>query len=304
MAATPENCRCVSGGSCACRIAAQAPSPLPSVDPTAWDVRRRRAVRRAAGGRVADRSSLRRVSVLLLDVGGVVIPSLFESVSIEGFPTGPLTSEPAWAKVQRGETSERDYWATVSTERPNLDVRALWQACSSVRDELRRSLDALAGRVRLVAFTNDMGHFFGERWPERFPEMRAFDAVVEASKLGVHKPDPEAFFAAAAAVGEKPDRCLFVDDLDANLCGARKSGMHARLFDVRDPATSVARVLDDLGLAAETPEGTERAFRRIDPDGTVPRGFGVAAPATRGAGTTFSVPAADRSPFAAARRWT
>jgi putative hydrolase of the HAD superfamily len=234
---------------------------MPVVDPRAWDVRRRRAVRRAAGTRAADRTSPRRISVLLLDVSGVVIPSLFESVMIPGFPSGPLSGEPAWGRVQRGETSEREYWEAVSAERPELDVPALWKACSHVRDELRGALDALAGRVRLVAFTNDMAHYFGDRWPERFPEMRAFDAIVEANRLGVQKPDPEAFQAAASAVGERPDRCLFVDDLQANLVGAGRAGMHTRLFDVREPAASVARVLADLDLDVHEFPRAPRAFR-------------------------------------------
>jgi putative hydrolase of the HAD superfamily len=234
------------------------------VDPSAWDVRRRRAVRRAAATRVADRGSPRRVSVLVLDVGGVVIPSLFESVDLPGFPSGPLGSEPAWTRVQRGETTERAYWDAVSAERPGLDVAALWRACSRVREELRRALDVLAGRVRLVAFTNDMAHFFGEDWQARFPEMGAFDAVVEASRLGVHKPDPEAFRAAAAFLGERPDRCLFVDDLQANLHGARAARMHTRFFDVRDPAGSVARVLADLDLSRDLPEpGRPRVFAPV-----------------------------------------
>jgi len=234
-----------------CRVPA-ATSPAPTVDPSSWRVRRRRALRRAAGG---------GPSVLLLDVGGVVIPSLFESVVIDGFPAGPLAGEPGWRRVQQGQASERDYWQAVAAARPELDVPALWQACSRVRDELRVSLDALAGRVRLVAFTNDMTHFFGAGWPRRFPELAAFDAIVEASALGVHKPDPAAYVAAAASIGERPEACLFVDDLQANLRGAETAGMRTRLFDVRDPAGSVAAVFEDLGLAAHSEAAPQRAFR-------------------------------------------
>ena len=286
-------CEQADGAGASCRLPGPQ-GPLPTVDPSAWDVRRRRAIRRAAATRVADPASPRRVSVLVLDVGGVVIPSLFESVELAGFPSGPLASEPAWTRVQRGETTERAYWDAVAAERPGLDVAALWRACSRVRDELRRALDVLAGRVRLVAFTNDMAHFFGEDWLNRFPEMGAFDAVVEASRLGVHKPDPEAFRAAAAFIGERPDRCLFVDDLQANLRGAREAKMHTRFFDVRDPAGSVACVLADLDLTADDPPAPGRAFRRSG-----------AAPATGGAFRAPAVPSgARKGAFAPVRRWT
>lgn len=247
-----DGCGCgCEGTAAACRLPPSA-SPAPTLDPASWRVRRRRAVRRAAGV---------PVGVLMLDVGGVVIPSLFETVALDGFPAGPLAREPGWARVQEGHVSERDYWAAVAAERPGLDVAGLWRACSRVRDELRGALDALCARVRLVAFTNDMAHFFGADWPARFPEMASFDAIVEAAKLGVHKPDPAAFRAAAAAVGEAPDRCLFVDDLAVNLRGAEAAGMRTRLFDVRDPAGSVRGVLEDLDLAAHAvPTGRPRAF--------------------------------------------
>jgi FMN phosphatase YigB (HAD superfamily) len=131
-----------------------------------------------------------------------------------------------------------------------------------VRGELGEVLDVLARSVRLVAFTNDMVHFFGEDWPSRFPELAAFDTLVDAGRLGVRKPDPEAFRAAARIVGEAPERCLFVDDLAVNLAGARKAGMHVRLFDVRDPAGSVAAIMADLRVDGGQPVGPVGAFRR------------------------------------------
>lgn len=233
-----------------CRVPLER-APVAPLDSDSWELRRRRAVWRAAAGRVADRESIRRVTVLLLDVGGVVIPTLFESVAIDGFPEGPFAEDPEWRRVQSGETTERDYWAAVAAQRSDLDVPALWRACSYVRDELRQALQTLCSRLRVVAFTNDMTHFFGEGWASRFPEMRSFDAIVEAGKLGINKPAPEAFMAAAASVGERADRCLFIDDLEVNLEGARRAGMHARLFDVRDPARSIERILAEFGVEVD-----------------------------------------------------
>jgi len=243
----------------ACRVLPTR-SPLPTVEPTAWDVRRRRSIRRAAAARSSDACCPERMTTLVLDVGGVVIPSLFESVGIAGFPTGALTGEPAWARVQRGETSEREYWQAVAAERPGIDIHTLWRDCSRVRDEVRGVLDAIVSRVQVVAFTNDMTHFFGADWPARFPEMASFDWIVEAAQLGVHKPDPEAFLALARLIGEPPERCLFVDDLVSNLDGARHAGMQARLFDVRDPVGSIEGMLSDLALSrAEVPRA-QHAF--------------------------------------------
>lgn len=221
-----------------------------------WAVRRRRSVWRAAGARAAGGGEPGRVpAAVLLDMGGVVIPTLFESVAVPGFPGGPFRDEPDYAAVERGDLPERDYWARLAGRRPDLDVGALWRACSRVRVEVRSAIAALAGRVRLVAFTNDMAHWFGPDWPGRFPELASFDQVVEAARLGVLKPDPEAFRLAAAEIGEPPERCLFVDDLAVNLDGAASAGMQTLLFEVRDPGGSIVSLVARLGLDPGPPGG-------------------------------------------------
>lgn len=196
----------------------------------------------------------------MLDMGGVIIPTLFESVAVDGFPAGPLAGEEPYARVERGDVPERDYWAALADRRPDLDVGALWRACSRVRTEWRTTVGALAGRVRLVAFTNDMTHWFGADWPSRFPELAAFDRILEAARLGAMKPDPEAFRRACAALGEAPQRCLFVDDLAVNLDGASAAGLQTMLFDVRDPGSSVAALGARLGVAPALPSPPRRVF--------------------------------------------
>jgi putative hydrolase of the HAD superfamily len=54
-----------------------------------------------------------------------------------------------------------------------------------------------------------------------------FDAVVNSSVLRVHKPTREFFDAACRAVQTPPNRCLFVDDSDRNVRGARVAGLSA-----------------------------------------------------------------------------
>jgi putative hydrolase of the HAD superfamily len=55
----------------------------------------------------------------------------------------------------------------------------------------------------------------------------AFDAVVNSWRLGVAKPSRDYFLAACAAVRTPPDRCLFVDDSDRFVAGARAAGLPA-----------------------------------------------------------------------------
>lgn len=221
--------------------------PLHDVDPHHWATRRRQSVRRAALGRGGDPRAP-RIAAVLLDIGGVIIPQLFESVRRPGFPRGPLANEERYRAVQRGELSERDYWEEVAAGY-GIDASTLWREHTVVREDMHRALAALASRVRLVAFTNDMTHFFGPGWAARYPVFALFDQLIEASSLGRLKPHREAFIRAAAAIGEPVERCLFVDDLPANIEGARAVGMWTRWFDVRDPTGSLLALLEDLRLA-------------------------------------------------------
>ncbi len=50
-------------------------------------------------------------------------------------------------------------------------------------------------------------------------------------EIGLLKPDPQAFNKAAANTGFAPEECLFIDDLIANVEGARAVGMQALQFE-------------------------------------------------------------------------
>jgi putative hydrolase of the HAD superfamily len=54
-----------------------------------------------------------------------------------------------------------------------------------------------------------------------------FDAVVNSSAIRAHMPTVGFFTAACAAVGAAPSRCLFVDDEDRHVRGARAVGLSA-----------------------------------------------------------------------------
>jgi transcription antitermination factor NusB len=72
-----------------------------------------------------------------------------------------------------------------------------------------------------------------------------FDAVVSSAEIGVTKPDPRAFEAAADRLGLPAERCLFVDDLEPNITGARDCGMTAEVFTGADDLRTLLR---DVGL--------------------------------------------------------
>ena len=74
----------------------------------------------------------------------------------------------------------------------------------------------------------------------------AFDVIFNSARLGVAKPDPDAFRTVASALGTEPERCLFVDDTVANVEGARAAGMQAER--VHRAWTALRSLLERAGL--------------------------------------------------------
>jgi FMN phosphatase YigB (HAD superfamily) len=236
-----------------CRVQPAGPA-VEMPDPLSWRVRQRRALWRRAA--LAGHGP----TTVLLDIGGVIVPSLFESVAVPGFPRGPLAGEPEYREVEQGRRSERAYWADVAQRHPDLDLGELWRACTGLRPTMMAAVATMLSRLRVVAFTNDMAYWFGPDWlGGRFPELRALDEVLEAKDFGVLKPDPRAYRLAAGRIGEQPRHCLFVDDHQANLDGAAAVGMDTFLFDVAAPGPSVSALLARLGLPESSPP---RIFRQ------------------------------------------
>jgi FMN phosphatase YigB (HAD superfamily) len=221
-------------------------APVTFADPRSPSVRRSRAVWRRAAVRAG------RPTVLVLDIGGVVIHSLFETAAVPGFPRGPLGDDPDYAAVEDGRLSETGYWQAVA-ERTGLDIGELWWRCTRSRQLMLEAMAAVSRRMPVAAFTNDMARWFGPAWLTRFPELRAFDRIIESSRLGVAKPDPEAYRRCVDELGEPAGRCLFVDDQPVNVAAARAEGMPALLFDITDAVASVHALLRTLALPIDPP---------------------------------------------------
>ena len=99
---------------------------------------------------------------------------------------------------------------------------------------------AAAGRD-LYAITN----FPGEVWPvtlHTFPVLSQFKDIIVSGFEGVTKPGPEIFALALRRFGVAPADCLFIDDVAANVAGARAAGLAAVQFT---SAAALRRLLLD-----------------------------------------------------------
>jgi putative hydrolase of the HAD superfamily len=212
---------------------------------------------------------------LILDFGGVITRTLFETHALTeaalSLPRGTLTwrgpfdlaSDPLWRDMQADKLSERDYWMTRTREVGAL-VGERWERmetfvqrargidpASAIRPEALAAIAAArkAG-CRLAILSNELDLFYGADFRQRLPFMAAFDVVVDATHTGILKPDPRAYQACLDQLGLPASACVFVDDQQRNIAGARQLGLRTVHFNVMRPGASYAQALALLGIAA------------------------------------------------------
>jgi len=110
---------------------------------------------------------------------------------------------------------------------------------------MRRLLARAARRLPLYAFSNtNVAHV--EYFSTRFPDLLGhFREIFASSKIGLRKPDAEAYDYVVKAIGVPANRVVFFDDLAENVAGAQACGLTA--VHVTSP-DDVARALAALDI--------------------------------------------------------
>ena len=86
--------------------------------------------------------------------------------------------------------------------------------------------------------------------------MALFSDVIESSKVGIRKPDPEIYKMACTALDVAPARAVFLDDLGVNLKPARALGMAT--IKVTGAQQAIAELAELLGHPLDSnPEHTK-----------------------------------------------
>jgi len=222
-----------------------------------------------------------RPTALVLDFGGVVTRTLFETHDLTeaalGLPAGSLTwrgpfapdDDALWRAMQADEISERDYWLERTREVGRL-VGEDWSAMETfvrrargadpeavIRPEATAAIGvAQRAGIRLAILSNELDLFYGADFRQRLPLLSLFDVIVDATHTGILKPDPRAYASMSEALGLAAGNCVFVDDQARNAAGAERAGMRVVHFEVRDPRRSFSEALAHFGLALDLPVST------------------------------------------------
>ncbi len=132
-----------------------------------------------------------------------------------------------------GLISERDFHGCISRtlgqDLPFATFHELWNGIFTheiaATVELVGTLRARPGlKVGLLSNTN-VTHF--EFLRRRMAVLREMEHLYVSHELGCRKPDPRSYRMVLEKMAVRPERAVFVDDLEENIAGARSAGMHA-----------------------------------------------------------------------------
>jgi FMN phosphatase YigB (HAD superfamily) len=144
---------------------------------------------------------------------------LFKSDFIVKFETGEIGPVEVVSKFN--QAFDRD-----------LTVSAFEDSFSPIfspRVEMERLIETLKESYELSILSNtNVLHW---RYLEgNYPFLQRFDNRFYSFKLRASKPHPEIFRMVLSQTHSEPEECLFIDDIEINVEGARNSGMNAIHF--------------------------------------------------------------------------
>jgi putative hydrolase of the HAD superfamily len=183
-----------------------------------------------------------RFEALLIDFGGVLTSSVFDAFGAfcetAGLPrdafAAALRSDPVAAgllrDVETGRLEEDEFelrFAPILAGDTGIAIDPgglIGRLTETLRPDAEM-LDVL-GRVHDAGHTTAIvSNSFGHGAYDGYDLDRRVDHVVLSGAVGVRKPSRRIYLLAAERAGVRPDRCVFVDDLEQNITGAERVGM-------------------------------------------------------------------------------
>lgn len=182
---------------------------------------------------------------VLFDLGGVLLDVHLERTldhwAAAASPGGELSGralgerfreDAAYRDFECGRCDAPEFFAALARQLAiTLDEdswRAGWLAMlGKVRPEMLQLVEELAALVPLFLFSNTNALHHAVWQKSCAPLLVHFRECFVSHRIGMRKPGAEAFAAVVQHVGLQAGEILFIDDLPANVTGARAAGLRA-----------------------------------------------------------------------------
>jgi len=199
------------------------------------------------------------IQAAVFDLGGVVIDVSVEAVmDYWARASGASPEELAAAApgdtrhhlLELGEITIHDYHehvvAMIGRPLSFEDFLAGWNSIfAGLVDGIEPLLAELAGRLRLVAFSNTNAAHADVFLPLYADALAHFERIFLSHEMGVRKPDPASFSPVLEHLSLPPGSVAFIDDRPGNVAAAEALGMRGI---VADGAAAIARGLRQMGV--------------------------------------------------------
>jgi putative hydrolase of the HAD superfamily len=97
-----------------------------------------------------------------------------------------------------------------------------------------------AAGVRTAILSNNIAEF-RSHWKALVDADNIVDVVIDSSEVGVRKPERRIYELTVARLGVTADRAVFLDDLQANVDGAIRAGLHG-IYVGQDNTSAISEV--------------------------------------------------------------
>jgi putative hydrolase of the HAD superfamily len=183
------------------------------------------------------------IKAFIFDLGNVLV-SFDHSKIVERLKTvcdleheeifGKAISSALVQDYNLGKISSEEFFAAVNRElslRMNYeDFCETWNCTFHPEPIIPPELiENLSKKYKLLVLSDTNALHF-DFIKENFPILDYFEEFILSHKVASAKPSSEIFQAAVKIAGCQPEECLFIDDLEANVEGARKTGINALQF--------------------------------------------------------------------------
>jgi FMN phosphatase YigB (HAD superfamily) len=132
-----------------------------------------------------------------------------------------------------------------------VEPAAIWQAAGDIFKEIEgmhQLVRKVKAQVKFVGLLSNTNIIHWKYVSENFPVAREFHKPILSFEVKSMKPDVQIYHRAAEILGITPSETIFIDDLPANIDGARSAGWHGIVFNGRN---ALIQELKEFGINAE-----------------------------------------------------
>ena len=181
---------------------------------------------------------------IVLDVGRVLVAwQPLETMKELGFTeetvnilSKALFESGVWNETDRGVLSDEDFLALAISKAPEYEaqIRLFWDNIDKAIWQLPYVKTWIAAMKKAgygVYILSNYGSYTYQKTREvALNFVEDVDGAIFSYEVQVIKPEPEIFQALFERFGLNPKECVFLDDLPANILGAKQMGMEGIVF--------------------------------------------------------------------------